>query len=47
MAAELTVREFDQEMQSPTKITRSLGEIIKTLGQKREVEVEVEAEEEH
>jgi hypothetical protein len=41
---ELDIRRFEEEMQSPTKMTRFCGEIIKTSRQRREVEVEAEAE---
>jgi hypothetical protein len=44
---ELNIQEFEYEMQSLMKMRRFCGEIIKRSRLKREVEIEVEAEEEH
>jgi hypothetical protein len=41
---QLDIRRFEEEMQSPTKMTRFCGEMIKTSRQRLEVEVEAEAE---
>jgi hypothetical protein len=47
LAVELNIREFEYEMQSLMKMRRFCGEIIKRSRLKREVEIAVEAEEEH